>query len=251
MRLDNRVLCLEQPVARMPMGHAVPRRAEQSRGVRDQKRFLLIWSDPFGDLSWTKQEIESIARALRAEPGTDVIVEEAVTNKMLNDRLEAGDDYDVIHYAGHARFHPTNADESALLVHARKTGRSGTQRLLADHYYAEKIRRILHGQPLVFLNACQTAQIQSEQRDETGRAAPPGGLASAFVYGGAKACVGSLWPVRDDYAAEFAVEFYKRLLEGETIGEAMRQARTHTRDMHGHSQTWSTFVLYGNPMFRL
>jgi CHAT domain-containing protein len=98
-----------------------------------------------------------IASALRAEPGTDVVVEESITNKALNDRLEAGDEYDVIHYAGHARFHPPNSDESALLVHARKTGRgAGTQRMLADHYYAEKIRRILHGQPLVFLNACQT-----------------------------------------------------------------------------------------------
>jgi hypothetical protein len=43
MRLGNRVFCLDQPVARMPMGHAVPRRAEQARNVRDQKRFLLVW----------------------------------------------------------------------------------------------------------------------------------------------------------------------------------------------------------------
>jgi hypothetical protein len=251
IRIGERVLCLEQPMARMPMGHAVPRRAEHGRSARDQKRFLLVWSDPYDDLPWARQEIESIAKALRAEPGTEVIVEPAVTNKMLNDRLEGGEDYDVIHYAGHAHFHPTNSDESALLVHPRKLAGGDGQKLQPDHFYAEKIRRILHGQPLVFLNACETAQTRSEQRDETGRAAPPGGLASAFVYGGAKACVGSLWPVRDDHAAHFAVEFYKKLLEGETIGEAMRLARKTSLKAHDRFRTWSTFVLYGNPMFRL
>ena len=66
-----------------------------------------------------------------------------------------------------------------------------------------------------------------------------------------RSAASALWPVYDRPAAEFAIEFYNRVLEGHMIGEAMRQARRVIRDRHPGQITWASFVLYGDPTFRL
>jgi CHAT domain-containing protein len=106
----------------------------------------------------------------------------------------------------------------------------------------------------VFLNACQTGVTANETNPQSVGEyfwKPAEGLASAFLYGGALGCVGSLWPVYDEPAAEFAVEFYNQVLEGQMIGEAMRRTRRSIKTKHPDSITWASFVLYGDPTFRL
>jgi CHAT domain-containing protein len=79
------------------------------------------------------------------------------------------------------------------------------------------------------------------------------GLAAAFVYGGALGCIGSLWPVHDAPAHDLAIHFYKHVLRGEMIGEALRQARKAVKSKPEYARdiTWASFVLYGDPTFRL
>jgi hypothetical protein len=51
---------------------------------------------------------------------------------------------------------------------------------------SQKIRRILEGRPLVFLNACRSGATQEPPAVSRIRAQGPAeGLASAFIYGGA------------------------------------------------------------------
>jgi CHAT domain-containing protein len=77
------------------------------------------------------------------------------------------------------------------------------------------------------------------------------GLASAFIYGGARACIGALWPIHDDAAAQFAIEFYRSALDGQTVGEALRLARGEIKERFPDRITWAAFVLYGDPTARL
>jgi CHAT domain len=247
MCFGDKILCLEQPVSRMPMGYAIPKKVKD-RIPRDQKRFLLMWSDPQNNLKFVRKEIENIAGALECEPGTEVEVIEGVTGRQLNDHLLNSDRYDVIHYAGHAYFDDARPERSSLLVHT-----DGSTGNLAkyERYFAQKIRRLLKGQPLAFLNACETGHAAPERNEDYTLRTPAEGLASAFVYAGALGCVGSLWPVQDKCAADFAIAFYRQLLDGETLGEAMRQARMNVRARYPNSATWATFMLYGDPTFRL
>jgi hypothetical protein len=246
MRFKDRYLCLEQPVARMPMGYTFPRQVEQRVMTRDKKRFALIWSDPNDTLPFAKKEIEDIENALRKEAGTELRVYQNVTSAQMNDLLLASQDYDVIHYAGHAHFDREHPERSALLVR-----RSNKNKGEPERFFAQKIRRLLEGQPLVFLNGCESASTAEEKQSGYVLRSPAEGLASAFVYGGALGCVGSLWPLQDKHAAEFAVELYRPLLDGETLGEAMRNARLIIKKRYPDSATWATLVLYGDPTFRL
>ena len=244
MVADGEPLCTRQPVARMPMGRALPR-ARQLRDGGGKVRFLLVHSDPEKTLSKAGQEVAEIEARLKADLGDRIEVirlEPAqASGDQLNDALRGGR-FDVIHYAGHAAFDKDDGDLSGLLLHEREV------------FFAQKIRRLVEGRPLVFLNACESGLTANEtQPQQVGRylQLPAEGLASAFIYGGAVGCIGSIWPVYDGPAAAFAVAFYTAVLDGYPLGEAMRRAREQNRKDHPNQVTWATFVLYGDPRYRL
>jgi hypothetical protein len=229
------------PVARMPLGWTMPRIGRaRSEGLK--LRFLLIHADPAGDLPGAAIEVETIREGLERDWGgrIDVVViePEKATSELLNETLLGGE-YDVIHYAGHARFDESRPDRSGLLL-------SGNRLFTAD-----KVERLLAGQPLVFLNACESSMTANEPEAPSYLGHQSEGLASAFLYGGAMACVGSRWPVFDKSAGELAVTFYKHLLQGNMVGEALRLARAESYATRGDEVTWATYTLYGDPGFHI
>ncbi len=238
-------LCLDRPMARMPMGRAMPRpETSVDRGGKPLS-FLLIYADPRGNLDYSRREVEQIRDGLRKEWKDEIVVDvwlrEQAQGQRLNDALRKGE-YDVIHYSGHAAFDVDEPDLSALLLHGREL------------FLAQKARRLLEGRPLVFLNACESGRSANEREPQrVGRylQQPAEGLASSFIYGGAAGCIGALWPVYDQPAADFAIDFYNLVVEGYMIGEAMRLARIRSKEQNPTQITWASFVLYGDPTYQL
>lgn len=243
---NNNYFCLQRPVARLPMGQAFPRRQGKEAGAitpTGKYRFLLILAAR--NLPSAENEIELIKKGLEEKWKDiiefDVLKPEDAKGSTLNDRLRSGK-YDVIHYAGHAAFDEDKPDLSGLVLFD------------GEVFFAQKIRRLLEGRPLVFLNACESGRTRNEQNPMKVTSflqKPAEGLASAFIYGGAHGCIGALWPIEDAPAANFAVEFYSKVLEGYMIGEAMRQARLKILTDYPDQITWAAFILYGDPTFRL
>jgi hypothetical protein len=238
-------LCLSRPVARQLLGRPIPG-GRPPRSERPARRQFLFIANPTGDLAGAEREVEMVTEALRGEWPDQIEVTvlrgKEATGRRLNQLLRS-DRYDVIHYSGHAFFDDNDPDYSGLLLHNQEI------------FFADKIRRLLGGRPLVFLNACESASAANE-----GRAAvtfgynlqkPAQGLAASFVYGGALGCIGSLWPINDVRAARFAVEFYRQVLDGVMIGESLRRARIQVKSTSPHEVTWAAFVHYGDPTYRL
>ena len=245
MSYDGKFLCLEKPVARMPMGKAFPRKYKEIVKTEKVLNFLLIYSDYKNNLTFGRNEIKLIEEKLTEDWESEVkiktLIQEEATGRALNDVLRTGT-YDVIHYIGHAMFDEEKPDLSGLLLYG------------GERFFAQKMKRLLEGKPLVFLNACQTGRSANEetpQMIEDYLQKPAEGLASSMIYGGALGCIGSLWPIYDRPAAEFAVEFYSKVLEGCMIGDAMRCARSAIYQKYPNQITWAAFVLYGNPTYRL
>jgi CHAT domain-containing protein len=200
-------------------------------------------------LADVQREVEQIRDGLK-----DIWKDQVEINLLITDtdtapsgsefrRILLSGSYDIVHYAGHAAFDAGRPDQSGLLLDGDEV------------CFAQKIQRLLQGHPLVFLNACETARLtESDERpppEGTYESDPRDGLASAFVYGGALACIGAMWPVSDDVAADFAVAFYGQVLEGQPLGQAMLKARQHTADAYKDDPSWAAFVLYGDPSFQL
>ncbi|GAB4100725.1 hypothetical protein GCM10028789_28900 [Sinomonas halotolerans] len=243
----NNFLCLKRVFARMPAGQTFPRRTREPLGGsrREGSRVLVIRSVYGEPLEQADREIEAIEERLASmKPAphvTRLCTEDEVTSSRLTDELSLGN-YDLIHYVGHAWYNPEKPDQSYLLL------------ANGERFSAARVQRLLEGHPVVFLNACETSMSASPQPGQsTGSTiARAQGLASAFVYGGAQACVGALWPVFDDTAAQLAVRFYSELIEKrQRVGEALRRAREEVRTSQQDGITWAAYALYGDPSYYL
>ncbi|KRE20436.1 hypothetical protein ASE66_28985 [Bosea sp. Root483D1] len=74
-------------------------------------------------------------------------------------------------------------------------------------------------------------------------------MAEAFVRAGAGLFVGTLWSVGDKTALTFAEAFYRTLLDGKTLNQAMRAAREEAKE--AAEPTWLAYTVYGHPYARL
>jgi CHAT domain-containing protein len=203
---------------------------------------LLIHSDPDGSLTEAKGEVDTLQQELGGQLEIRRVDPEEATNAKLNDVLMS-ESFDFIHYAGHAYFNVESPIDSGLSL---------KDALLT----ADKIQRLNRGGSLVFLNACESGTVaKATQAQQVSyllhKPEPVVGLASAFIYTGALGCVGSIWPVYDEPAAQLAVKFYRNVLSGEPTGEALRRAREEIREDYPEEITWAAYVLYGDPTFRL
>lgn len=238
-------LCLERMFARMPAGQTFPRRTRDTAAQTEvlKPKVLLIHSEANEPLPKARAEIDAIKARLETmepQPIITLLTGSDLTSSRLTDELSLGN-YDVIHYAGHAGFNPLHPQLSYLLLSS------------GEQFRAERVQRLLEGHPVVFLNACESTRAAPQHSLRTGSTvAQAQGLGSAFVYGGAQACVGSLWPIFDDTAADLAVTFYEHLIDKrQRVGEALRLARQRSHDAKGDAITWAAYALYGDPAYRL
>jgi CHAT domain-containing protein len=250
LMFDVDFVALRRPLARMPIGRSGAQRTPPRHSAeRRRRRVALVGSAGTAHhLPAVEREVSQIADGLHRFWGEEVDVDTFVTG---TDHPADGDnvgrvliagDYDIIHYAGHATFNVERPDQSGLVLDD------------AERCAAQKIQRLIVGTPLVFLNACETARTGPEPDPAAeGRyeGDPREGLASAFLYGGALACIGNSWPVPDTIAADFAITFYNHALEDLPLGEAMRLARRAVKDRHPHDPSWASFVFYGDPGYSL
>ena len=108
---------------------------------------------------------------------------------------------------------------------------------------------------LVFFNACEAGRIRSAKErldpdlDVPKRVERNVGLAEAFLRGGVANYVGTYWPVGDAPAKTFANTFYNRLLNGDTISQALLAGRADVLELG--SVDWADYIHYGSIDFRL
>ncbi len=204
---------------------------------------FLIITNPLGDLPEADAEADELMAMLEARGvGYDLLRGPRATYIGVQQALVSGR-YEAIHYTGHAVFDEKHPDRSALLL-------AGGRRLPAS-----QIEGILKGRPIVFLNACSSAR-QGDSTSQAGwevRYTGPQaeGLASAFIAGGAAGFLGAQWPIFDEGSRDFALAFYRALLDGTATGDALRLARAAVRDARPTDATWASFIFYGDPALRI
>lgn len=94
---------------------------------------------------------------------------------------------------------------------------------------------------LVALSACQTGL--GEVRIGEGVF----GLRRAFVVAGAKTLIMSLWKVPDIQTQGLMVDFYQRILAGQSPADALREAQLAMKTRYPHPYYWGAFICQGDP----
>jgi tetratricopeptide (TPR) repeat protein len=99
----------------------------------------------------------------------------------------------------------------------------------------------LLGTELVVLSACETGLGEVLVGEGVF------GLRRAFVLAGAKTLVMSLWKVPDSQTQELMVDFYQRILNGQSRAEALRKAQLALKERYPHPWYWGAFICQGDP----
>src|SRR3954447_333827 len=190
----------------------------QGRDPKDEDPLvrLLVVANPTGDLNAAETESDAIEGLAGTHGDVKVEVTRLPTARATPSGFRAavkGQDFDVIHVAGHGAFSAASPGESALLLDGG--------RLRADD-----VGRLAWAAPpyIVFNSACESARAAKGRR-LVSRAGRTNGLAAAFLAAGAEAYLGHFWPVDDWDAATFATTFYKALFERVNVGGAVLEAR--------------------------
>jgi CHAT domain-containing protein len=170
----------------------------------------------------------------------------ALTGIEPADRLDVLDllskgGYDLVHYAGHGDFDEARPDRVGWLF------ASG---LLT----ANEISAVAHAPALIVANACLSSRLSTVGtntrpiKELARRALLAPSLADEFFRLGVRDYVGTAWEVNDIGATMFAEELYASLLAHETLGHALRAARTV---LWGSRRTfgslWAAYQHYGDP----
>lgn len=240
--LDNDFLC-----RRFNMGRYVKTRQKISENTsRERKTPLEMWilANPGGDLPSALSEGMKVFRCTSRINQKETVINPSLDSDIRPDRIKLKiKDYDFIHFAGHADY-TSQTDPGGP--------GAGGWKLTDGNLKADDIYKMAGGSPmpsLVFSNACQSARTEKWEWSEDERDGSFG-LANAFLFSGVKHYVGTFWEIMDEPSSHFALEFYKHLLAGKTVGESMRTARLALAEEYGDdSAVWASYLLYGDPTF--
>lgn len=140
--------------------------------------------------------------------------------------------YRVLHFAAHALVDERVPRRSAIVL-----APGGADDGLLQ---VNEIPHLRLDAQLVVLAAC---------RSQMGRAMQGEGLLSlsrAFLHGGARAVVASLWDVSDADSRRLMQAFYRHVRTGVPSDEALRRAQIELTRMSGSPARWSAFVVSGD-----
>jgi CHAT domain-containing protein/tetratricopeptide (TPR) repeat protein len=185
-----------------------------------------------GRLPYARRESRSLERHLG---GVEALVGKQASERALKDRDLRG--YDILHFAAHAVADETRPERSAVLL---SPGADGEDGLLQ----AREIEGLDLDGRIVVLSACQTASgaILSGEGVLS--------LARAFFAAGARAVIGTSWPIRDEDAAVLFDAFYSKLGGGASLSEALSYAKTEAMNAGLPPAAWASLVLLGDGAFR-
>ncbi len=135
--------------------------------------------------------------------------------EMLRDEQVAGDPYDLVHFDGHGTFLP-QAQIGALLFEKSDDG-SGAS--VADLVPADRLGDLLASYtiPLVVLEACRSATV--------GKTAVFRSVAPRLIQAGVGSVLSMGHAVHVEAARRLLDRFYRELVRGTTIGQAVAEAR--------------------------
>jgi CHAT domain-containing protein len=185
-----------------------------------------------GRLPHARRESRSLERHLGS---VEALVGKQASERALKDRDLRG--YDILHFAAHAVADESHPERSAVLL---SPGAEGEDGLLQ----AREIEGLDLDGRIVVLSACQTAAgaILSGEGVLS--------LARAFFAAGARAVIGTSWPIRDEDAAVLFDAFYAKLGGGASLSQALAFAKTEAMQAGLPPAAWASLVLLGDGAFR-
>jgi hypothetical protein len=208
-------------------------RASQPISFTPPLRILAVGASPTNlELLDLKEEEDRLERLNQSSSGVEVKFLPHASAGAVREALSK-DTFNVLHFMGHGAFDHASG-EGMLAFEA--PDRSAD--LVSGRAFATKLRD-LRNLGVVVLNACETARARNQ-----GGSNPFRGVATALVLGGVPAVVAMQRPISDLAAIGFSTAFYRNLVEGDSIDEALTEGRQAIHSARPDEYEWATPVLF-------
>ena len=224
LALDGRVSI----VRHQQLDSAIPPNTAPAGDIKLVAAFASPSTAPPLNLDQERTNLES------AISGTDNIDDHILTNATLND-LENSlltSNTDIFHFGGHGEILKEMAETPGQFI--------WSGRLLFDDAEIEAEQLAINlrdkGVRLAMIGACNSGRI--------GGVNPWTGIASMLVKTGISAVVANQFKILDDTAIAFSEFFYKALVAGLTIEEAVAAGRKAAFNADPHGRDWGIQALY-------
>jgi hypothetical protein len=196
----------------------------QPQSFQVRKMVLLTPSYGGKPLYWAQKESVELLKIL---PNIDH--PSPADLKCFDDLLDSAG-VQVVHFNGHGEWNGTG-DLASLRV-------SDTEVIQAMDFNGRKLGQTAH--PILYLNACSVGRTSE-------RLGQPGGFAANCLRNGWSGVIAPYWKIYDPQAMQFAVDLYRKLKSGISIGEALQQLR---RDQPANF-TAQSYCFFGDPHARI
>ena len=191
------------------------------------------------DLEHANEAIEEISAPL-LENTREVLKGVNASEKILKQRDKDGQlsQYKYILFAAHGMFLPEKPELSSIVLSQELGDENFDGYVTIGEWFGYNLNS-----DLVYLSACESGLGDYQSGEGII------GLPYALTIAGNKDTIMSLWKVKDDTAAKFAVDFFKKLNEGKTevqaLNETKREFIKNPNTKFNSPSIWAAFLLYG------
>ena len=180
-------------------------------------------------LPYARAEVRRACRLVgggsRVVTGADAT--EAAVRHMLRDP------FDVVHFATHAEVDSAYPARTAILLGSEDSKYDGRLSIA-------EVSNLQLDEPIVVLSACRSAVGVVLQGEGVL------GLTRAFIEGGARTVVGNLWSVEDRDASVLVDHFYRHLVAGSSVADALAGAQRELWAAGEPTRAWAGLVVLGD-----
>jgi CHAT domain-containing protein len=181
-------------IGRQVLTHQPVPPADGRRPQNPDRLKMLIIADPSETLDAAAEEADQLVDMLDTCHNLEVSILGGRQLRKIN-LLQALNDCDLVHYAGHACFDENDPSRSGWV-------------LRDSVLMASELRRVPRPPLLVFSNACQAGATTRWQSD-TAYDGQAFGIGSAFLLAGTQNYIGTFCAIHDAHSATFAADFYQ------------------------------------------
>jgi len=180
-------------------------------------------------------EVQTAAYQLNRFDNNNTLIEEEATPYSFRNVAPASR---ILHMATHSEVSESDPLFSRLFLNPESGFKDST---LAGQLFAYELFNLNLQNELIMLNSCESGAGQYLQG--TGIM----GISRALRYAGAQSLVLNGWSVNDQFASEFAIEFYGHLNEGLSKSESLRRAKLHfIKNRNANPHFWGPYMLNGD-----
>ena len=220
----------------LPSGGAIAALRDKPTRARASRWMRVSAFAPFPDrLPGTTAEVMAVARAGGGRPMVGATATERSIRRALTRRQ-------ILHVATHGALNPRNPMFSRIELARPKGSAPDDDGRLELH----ELLGLSIASPLVFLSGCETA-LGTAWSTDFARGEDYSTLAQAFLQGGTRNVVATLWRIEDRGAAVMAERFY-RALRGRSPVDALAHAQRQMLRDRSYSSTyyWAAYQLSGD-----